>query len=177
MIILEGMDNSGKTTLANQLKDKLPNHYVSKLSKNGKPTDEQLNTLLRDLCVNDYAHQPVILDRFSLISELVYGPLIRGFNFYGNKGNWEILLHYIHSNPFYLIYCRPPTKIIMSNMGEQMGGVIRKSTSLIDRYDEVMVILKKAVAYSPCSGMLLEYDWNNQEPLNQFLRMYKEWEN
>lgn len=77
IIILEGGDNVGKTTLANKLKVKLPNY---KLIHNGK-------YMFRIIALIDYYWQVkfnknVIIDR-SIISEIIYGELYRNKNKFG----------------------------------------------------------------------------------------------
>lgn len=77
VIILEGGDNVGKTTLANKLKVKLPNY---KLIHNGK-------YIFRIIALIDYYWQVkfnknVIIDR-SIISEIIYGKVYR------NKNNFK----------------------------------------------------------------------------------------
>jgi len=68
MIIIEGPDNVGKTTLANQLAKDLGVEVVHSI----KPTDFQAGVDR----LNWMASNPLIIyDRVSCISEAVYGPI------------------------------------------------------------------------------------------------------
>jgi hypothetical protein len=79
IIVLEGPDMAGKTTLARQLADTYQN---SEIKRQGPPSGDILETYLRpieewasSLRTNESEH--LILDRWHM-GELVYGPLLRG---------------------------------------------------------------------------------------------------
>lgn len=79
-IILEGIDKTGKTSLANHL-SKLLNLPIIKFSApKGDPYVEYMEFLLNQ-------REPAILDRFYL-GEQVYGPIYRGK---GGLGSWKTL--------------------------------------------------------------------------------------
>lgn len=135
MIIIEGMDNSGKTTLCKSLSKT----YGLPLDTSGR-----LKTLSE--CVQFQIHcmvssELIIYDRMRIISEGVYGPLIRNRNVFGDK--WGSYLEvFMRTNPL-VIYCRPPNeKILEFGEREQMDGVIDHSRQLLSRYDAVMNEIK-----------------------------------
>jgi hypothetical protein len=70
LIVIEGADKTGKTTLAKAISKQLGFEYVHFSAPKGPPADEYLDFLLN-------LKKPTVCDRFHL-GELVYGPLLRG---------------------------------------------------------------------------------------------------
>lgn len=79
-IILEGIDKTGKTSLANHLSDLLNLPIIKFSAPKGDPYIEYMEFLLKQ-------KQPAILDRFYL-GEQVYGPVYRNKN---GLGSWKTL--------------------------------------------------------------------------------------
>lgn len=77
MIVLEGMDGSGKTSLARRLSDdlQLPIHERASTSIGG-PVPNIWQWVMRDV-LTIHTQQPAIYDRHPLISQVIYGPIIR----------------------------------------------------------------------------------------------------
>lgn len=103
MIILEGPDNSGKTTLAKKLSEVVG----WPLEHSGGPTTAQ-DRHRRMQWV--FEQENIILDRVPCISEPVYGTVCRGTNCFEGT---TYLTKLIKRNPL-IIYCRPPTSIIVN---------------------------------------------------------------
>ena len=81
VIIIEGPDNIGKTTLANQLAKEfngVVKHSAAQKKKGAAALDEQRKKLARTLAEVEEGDDPQleIWDR-SIIGEAVYGPLYR----------------------------------------------------------------------------------------------------
>lgn len=70
LIVIEGPDKTGKTTLAKAIAKKLGYEYVHFSAPKGSPADEYIDFLLK-------LKKPTVCDRFHL-GELVYGPMFRG---------------------------------------------------------------------------------------------------
>lgn len=70
IIILEGIDRAGKTTLAKELCRRLKLKYIKVSNPKGDPYEEYLNLILN-------VKVPTLFDRLHL-GELVYGPVLRG---------------------------------------------------------------------------------------------------
>ena len=102
MIIVEGPDGSGKSTLANTLSKQLgwPVH------RNSGPPRDVAELFER---VDRYRGLPekTVCDRHAGLSELVYGPIIRGTRHPINPS--DILPRIT------LIYCRPPFEVIKAS--------------------------------------------------------------
>lgn len=70
LIVIEGPDKTGKTTLAKAIAEQLGYEYVHFSAPKGSPADEYIDFLLK-------LKRPTVCDRFHL-GELVYGPMFRG---------------------------------------------------------------------------------------------------
>lgn len=135
-IVIIGLDNSGKTTLANSLVEMLEKSgsrckYVHSLGN--VSLDQQLEFLNHELS-EDTEYDYKIFDRLPPIEEKVYGVVLRGVNRYGSTGIERFWL----SKVDLFIFCNPGLDVI-TNWGnrEQMNGVIDNSKSLYNRYLEV----------------------------------------
>lgn len=83
VIILEGPDGSGKTTLANALRDRFG---FDVLHEGPPPSDKEPLRYYAEKLVKAFrAKKPVVFDRFHL-GETVYGPLKRGRDTIGVEG-------------------------------------------------------------------------------------------
>lgn len=116
VIIVEGPDGSGKSTLVKNLKSRFVLKSL-KTIKHGPPADAQdLYERCRDLLMEaTESGNHCIIDRFGLIGEQIYGPILRGKDLWVEipQKKQEILTAFNTLNPF-IIYCRPPATIIAS---------------------------------------------------------------
>lgn len=153
LIVVEGPDGSGKTTLIENLRH-TSKRYFGIARMQGPPNS--LDDLLRAL--NWLGHSsksslPIICDRHPLISERIYGPLLRGTDYVekGIPGNGRILRALVDR----VIYCRPPNKVILEGVRKekQLEGVVNHTVKLIDLYDREMAELRMF------SIPVLSYDW------------------
>lgn len=136
MIIIEGPDNSGKTTLGQKLAKDLGMPLVHSIKP--KPEWSELEAL--EQSIMQLLPQRIIRDRTYAISEFVYGPICREKSALGELHSQALtnLCHYNHL----IIYCRPPNDVILKNDGrEQMEGVLENHERLIERYDQLILEL------------------------------------
>src|SRR5690606_261228 len=98
LIIVEGMDGSGKTTLAQQLSCWMGDVPIKRFVTSGGPTNYDLLVRKTKAALTDLHDQviqnqrPVVIyDRFPLISEAVYGSILRGKNHFGDE--WNALIN------------------------------------------------------------------------------------
>jgi hypothetical protein len=135
MIIVEGFDNSGKTTLIRSLSEKM--QLPIQLST-GPITDEGLRDYLDRFIRDD---EVKLYDRTPLISEAIYRPIRRPGTFVADQA-W-LLAMLMRMTPV-IVYCRPPNEKIF-NFGEreQMAGVIDNAKRILASYDLVMSALLK----------------------------------
>lgn len=143
-IIVVGMDNTGKTTLVNQLKE----FYKCESIKSPGPNytrQEMIDEIKKDLDLPN----KVILERFSILEELVYGNVLR------NHSKFTIDdMDWVRDYDFIIVYCRPGDEVIY-NFGdrEQMAGVIEEKEKLVEAWDNLMIDLARI------GFVIIPYDW------------------
>ncbi len=138
MIIIEGMDNSGKSTLASRISKKLdiPYHHNIKPESHDKFVQGFFLQLAGSWELR-------IQDRFSPISELVYGSVVRDKSVL-EACHFKYLDMMLRGNHATIIYCRPKVETILNFKDrDQMEGVVEKSLILIKRYDWLMGVLEE----------------------------------
>jgi hypothetical protein len=152
-IHVEGVDGSGKSTLARYLSDRLVLPIV--------PTDGPCRTG-DDVLFRARARvvPGVVADRSSgVVSELVYGPVLRGSTIVPEDVLWGIVRAI--SGVVRFVYCRPPVdRIIHVPRPDEDPSHVRavdgKIRDLYDRYDVVFDWARRI----GCS--VHEYDWTVQ---------------
>ena len=130
MIIVTGMDNTGKTTLAAQLGNRMKMEVI----KSPGPIECELQ---RNWVKNQLELIPeVIFERFPLFEEVIYGTVLRNHSVFELDGP---LFKQLHDKQPLIVYTRPSNKDIF-NFGdrEQMKGVIERKKELLAAYDELM---------------------------------------
>jgi thymidylate kinase len=148
IIVVEGTDNAGKTTLALSIAKQMKAIYVK--SENIPPKNEYLNQYSFILtAASEYGNGIVISDRHHAVSEPIYGPLVRGASSIDVQ-QAEFQLRSIEV----FIFCRPPNERITKTMNErkQMAGVDRNIDKIIERYDKFF--LREDIR-----GRTWRYDW------------------
>lgn len=139
MIIVEGMDGSGKSHLCYELSKRL-GCYVLQHKWRPKETKDLDVYRTKMEWIDHYLQGQLILDRFSPISESVYGPIVRGTS----------LVEFLHLTQLVLgspiqciVFCDPPPEIIYENLksSSQMDGVREHHSKLVVRYRRIMSLL------------------------------------
>jgi|SaaInlV_100m_DNA_6_1039743.scaffolds.fasta_scaffold00336_29 hypothetical protein len=137
-IILEGFDNSGKSTLANYLSEKLkmPIYHPG-----GPPKDDEaaFKCLLEQ---QQLASKPVIIDRVTSISRQCYEP--------DTLNSHELCValdKLLSSKRVILVYCRPPNSVLHDWKGHETKDydstdhiefIMDQADSIINNYDKLM---------------------------------------
>lgn len=116
MIILEGPDGAGKTTLLNELREELD----LPVSKRVVSKDAEAMFDLRQWVDENLSQgwMPVLFDRHRLISEFIYGPILRGRpedGFDDRKWLGDALRRFNDIRPT-VIYCLPPLSVVWENV-------------------------------------------------------------
>ena len=101
MIIVEGMDNSGKTQLSEYIAEK----FNIPLLKRPKDKSELVEEAFMLLSLNPNA----VLDRCAIISEMMYGPILRGGTVFdlGGPHRWIFYMDKLVRCKPLVFYCRP----------------------------------------------------------------------
>lgn len=139
MIIVEGPDGSGKSTLVDILARKLRLPVAGKVV--GSDTQPLVN--IRDWTEDNVARgfQPVIFDRHRLISEPIYGPAMRKRQdpeFYDLTWLSNMMWMFYQAKPI-IIYCLPDILTVREN-------VLREDTDNSAVRDHIVAIYAGYVA-------------------------------
>ena len=142
-IVVFGCDNSGKTTLCNQLVELCNDgidftaETIHSLGPN-KTLEEMIEFMDKNLAPEGSPHTR-IFDRFPIIEEMVYGPLLRGEDKFAGINIFDWL-----NQVDLFVYCYPGLFTIL-NWGEreQMGGVKENALMIISLYNRLAVMLKQ----------------------------------
>ena len=128
-IVIIGMDNTGKTTLVNDMKNILNIESIKSPGPNFTK-EEMYEKIITDLSKEEV----VILERFAIVEEMIYGEIIR----HNSKFNFEDLMQIKEKyNPIF-IYCRPKKENVLDfGDREQMEGVIEQSKKLLEAFDNL----------------------------------------
>lgn len=161
MIILEGPDGGGKTTLLKRLSEEtlLSAHERASDSVKGPLAD------LYGWTVNDmesWSSQKLsIYDRHPLTSEHIYGPSVRGAIRPGFEMTNPKLGHmrrYLREHAL-VIVCLPPLEVVKQNVAneiEQMPGVVENIEHIYDCYRMMLHIW-------PLDSHICRYDYTANE--------------
>lgn len=155
VIVVEGCDGSGKTTLVERAREGQRERYfvivrAARYPPNLKTSFQYLNWIRhqRDL--------DLLLDRIHFISDRIYGPILRNEDLFKDM---PILFGLQGISA--VVYCRPPAELIRENVAKnmQMKGVAQNIDKLIENYDIHMRMLKdKGVN-------VINYDYTHDEPV------------
>ena len=133
MIIVEGPDGAGKTTLIRQLQNEFHLEVAPRVvSKDTKDLVDLQNWVNNNL---DEGFQYKLFDRYRLISEFCYGPTLRPTQrpgFTDRMWVWNSLRRLYEEVQPVIIYCLPKLEVIKSNLeGDQ------DNTAVVDHIEQI----------------------------------------
>ena len=152
MIIVEGPDGSGKTTLVNWLKEELQLEVSPRVVSKETRALIDLQTWVDNNL--ELGLVPRIFDRHRLISEPIYGPILRddaepGFDSLSWLG--PRMARFYNLKPL-IIYCLPSMAEVMKNLRNDPDNI-----AVIDRAERIY--------RSYVSRVALDYNFAPQRPL------------
>lgn len=117
MIVVEGPDGAGKTTLINKLSEQFSLPVAPRVVTKGAEAMVDLKTWTEDNVARGW--QSTLFDRHRLISEPIYGSVLRkraepGFG----DPFWLFSMYrmfYMHCRPI-IIYCLPPFQVVQEHV-------------------------------------------------------------
>jgi hypothetical protein len=146
IIIVEGPDGAGKTTLLSNLRKDSAVYFWTASSSHRPKTLRELTDAVHWISQATYLKLPVICDRFPILSESVYGILMRGKCLLDELSprHQQQITESFRDGVDRIIYCRPPLEQIKHNVKgiPQMEGVVEVIERIVQRYDELMRMLK-----------------------------------
>lgn len=168
MLIVEGPDGSGKTTLVNRLSSDLGLKVAPKVVSADMTTNIDLKAWVEDNIEKGF--RALIFDRHRLISEPIYGPLFRHRMMPGfDSMNW---LKYHQSslrriNPI-VIWCLPPLQRVFDNIKGDLENII-----VSDRLVEVYWSYWNAAASWPSTSSAMIWDYTVETPEIDYQILYR----
>lgn len=138
MILVEGLDNTGKTTLVQDLCNRYP-VLTSRPSIGNKHDLDQIKAAAFE---EAYGSMPYLLvaDRSRIISEWIYNPVLNAREPAYDFDMWLFMLKGFVQKPLYVIHCWRDLDNIRSSFDErdQLGGVAEHLPELAQKYEHVM---------------------------------------
>jgi hypothetical protein len=162
MIVVDGPDGAGKTTLCTMLaRDGLVKGILESPGRTRGKVSLHEQTIRY---LHQYIDRNLVVDRY-LFSEMVYGPIIRKYCAFTSKEYLGILTTLIHhKNP--IIFCLPESPQKLNLRLDQMEGVRENIDAIFAKYVEYSDMVGRI------SGMVFRYDLTNPmsyERLKAFL--------
>lgn len=142
--LIEGPDGGGKTTLVNSIVEKNRGTQLLRRASTslGGPIDnhEYLEWTVNTLPFLSESRNLFLLDRHPLISEMIYGPILRGKPDMGRSPStyyqaMKVLKDHVSS----VILCLPPISVVQENIyqGDQLDGVTSHIEEIYQGYMEL----------------------------------------
>lgn len=155
-IVIFGPDNSGKTTLANDICSSFGYEYSH---SPGPVSIEEMMEYIEESLGNE---KDLVFDRFPPIEERTCGVVLRNNNKFQGMGN--IVMDYF-SRVDLFIYCNPGMKTIENwQEREQMEGIKENIIALKESYDKLANDLSELGLPFIC------YDWTKGKMENDNLK-------
>jgi thymidylate kinase len=157
IIIIDGPDGSGKTTLANYLSKQLG----FPIKHRSKPETEEEKKQMAQSYVDDIVSGDNIIWDRCFYSEMVYGPTMRDQS-YITHGQMLSLEELLLEKGALVIYCTAPIATLWNRAqkrGESYINTFDKMAEIHDRYDHLMRLAKHLI---PITNYIFRGDLNGQ---------------
>lgn len=167
MITVEGLDNTGKTTLVKKLCSDFPQLKFTPSIGN----KHDLNQIVEQAWyIAEEAEVDEIWDRSRIISEYVYNPVLNKRSLaFGHATMLKMMREWLQ-RPQLIIYCTRPLPNIQASFDEreQLDGVVSKLKELAAAYEAFMGFLAIMFKVTDPPKYLLEY--NFEEDKYEYIR-------
>lgn len=164
MLIVEGPDGAGKTTLVTHLCDELgvEVRVRSSTSEHG-PVDDLWEWVKADMASDPHWG---IYDRHPLISETIYGPILRGEVRLGGEDPNELveMWHQFHALKPYIIYCLPQLATVRVNVAANHDGDTTHTRGVLRYTDHIYAAYYYRMTRDWASGIEAEH-WDYESPI------------
>ena len=167
MLIVEGPDGAGKTTLIKKLQE----HWGLEVSPRVVSKDAEAMTDLKHWTEDNVMTAPhnLIFDRHRLISEPIYGSILRseqqpGF---GDVQWMTAMMGQFYASDPLIIYCLPPLEVVKANIeGDEDNTVVKNHIDAI--YTAYTARAALDATLSPRSTVIYDYTQKPLNPLSPF---------
>ncbi len=162
MIIVEGPDGSGKSTLIDQLLASIPELELKKRHAN---THGPITDLVQWIEEDRFSEPNMLYDRHPLISEPIFGGIIRG-NLEGRFNDPAWLMAAYESMIYrqaMVIFCLPPISVVQANVerSEQMDMVSQLTGPIYQAYHTLQCQLAITMGIRS-----VRWDYTNRDTLD-----------
>lgn len=144
MFIVEGPDGAGKTTLIRRLQERLGFDLMVRPCSSERGINMRTLKMWVDQDLSLPLHSGGFYDRYPLISEPIYGPILRGRMADGfNDVKWmSERLRILRLREPIIVFCLPPKQRVMDNVldthaetdTDHVRAVIRHTEALYEAY-------------------------------------------
>lgn len=162
MIIVEGPDGAGKTTLIKELVKVTGLPVAPRVVSKDTEALVDLPTWVDDNLQAGF--QNLIFDRHRLISEPIYGPILRveqqeGFSSFSRVVDW--VFKFYNLNPI-IIYCLPPLSEVRKNLKDDQDN-----KAVVGRIDSIYAAyVAKAANDLRHSSRVFYYDYTAHDAMS-----------
>lgn len=164
IVVVEGCDGAGKTTLIERAREGQRERYFLTVRASRYPPN--VKTALQYLqWIKHQRDLDLILDRIHFISDRVYGPILRNEDIFK-----DFPLGFGLQDVSVIVYARPPLATIHDNVGKnhQMKGVRENIDALVVGYDKIINTLKDK------GKRIIQYDYTNDDPASFWRHVWSE---
>lgn len=155
MLLLEGPDGAGKTSLLKKMVKRWDLDVMPRFADTHGPKEDPYNRVYQDQIARGTLRCG-IYDRHPLISEYIYAPIVgRGI---GHQFLWPSARQMRHqlAHDALLILCLPPLDEVKKNVArtEQMAGVVENIEAIYEQYQLLRITWP---------GKFITYDYTQEE--------------
>lgn len=142
MILVEGLDNTGKTKLVERIRQRFTSlDYRPSIGNRHPPPHEILQMAWDEV---NPANWNIVSDRSRIISEYCYGPFTQatGLPRWPVDTETEIIMRLLH-HPHLIVWCNRPLDHIIETFDEreQLGGVYEHLVEIHTAYTRIIKFL------------------------------------
>lgn len=147
IVVVEGPDNSGKSTLVEAIRAIDPR---ARVVLGGPASRDALLARMTAAFVMHEAGEVVVCDRFPAVSEPVYGPILRERSELDDV-DARASLGCLKAVGAVVVYCRPPDDAVLdmrthrrgpSDTPEHLSRLNERKREILERYDEIFADLE-----------------------------------